>query len=92
MNGYGCTSIFSKTYKMHPEKNPALETATMAHHEAPAGRAAFPGAAPRRLLTRIKKKVGAWGALGARCRDLGYGGDLMGFIGIYRDLMGFNGI
>jgi hypothetical protein len=56
MNGYGCTSIFSKTYKMHPEKNPALETATMAHHEAPAGRAAFPGAAPRRLLTRKKKR------------------------------------
>ena len=26
MNGYGCTSIFSKTYKMHPEKKPALET------------------------------------------------------------------
>ena len=30
MNGYGCTSIFSKTYKMHPEKKPALETPSTA--------------------------------------------------------------
>ena len=86
MNGYGCTSIFSKTYKMHPEKKPPWKLPARPPRGS-SGASCFHRSSPK-APSDATKKVGAWGALGARCRDLGYGGDLMGFIGT---LMGFNG-